>query len=98
MRISILVFFLSTFYLLSQDYFTKRYKPFLNNVESPERFLEYGIGEQHTRHDQIVSYFQRLASVSKRAAITYYGKTHEGRKLTFLIVSSEENLEKLDEI
>ena len=62
------------------------------------QFLEYGIGEQHTRHDQIVSYFKRLASVSKRAEITYYGRTHEGRKLTFLIVSSEENLEKLDEI
>ena len=98
MRISILFFFLSTFSLLGQDYFTERYKPFLNSIESPETFLEYGIGEQHTRHDQIVSYFKRLASVSKRAEITYYGRTHEGRKLTFLIVSSEENLEKLDEI
>ena len=93
MRISILFFFLSTFSLLGQDYFTERYKPFLNSIESPEQFLEYGIGEQHTRHDQIVSYFKRLASVSKRAEITYYGRTHEGRKLTFLIVSSEENLE-----
>ena len=98
MRISILLFFLSIFPLLGQDYFTERYKPFLNSIESPEQFLEYGIGEQHTRHDQIVSYFKRLASVSNRAEITYYGRTHEGRKLTFLIVSSEENLEKLDEI
>ena len=98
MRISILLFFLSIFSLLGQDYFTERYEPFLNSIESPEQFLEYGIGEQHTRHDQIVNYFKRLASVSNRAEITYYGKTHEGRKLTFLIVSSEENLEKLGEI
>ena len=98
MRISILLFFLSILSLSAQDYFTERYKPFLSSIESPEKFLEYEIGEQHTRHDQIVSYFQKLAFSSQRAKMTYYGKTHEGRKLTFLIVSSKENLEKLDEI
>ena len=98
MRTSILLFFLSILSLSAQDYFTERYKPFLSSIESPEKFLEYEIGEQHTRHDQIVSYFQKLAFSSQRAKMTYYGKTHEGRKLTFLIVSSKENLEKLDEI
>ena len=84
--------------LLAQDYFTARYQPFQNTIPSPEAFLEYEIGSQHTRHDQIVAYLQTLASVSDQAQISSYGKTHEGRKLTLLAVSTAENLARLDEI
>ena len=84
--------------LLAQDYFTARYQPFQNTIPSPEAFLEYEIGSQHTRHDQIVAYLQTLATASKKAKISFYGKTHEGRKLTLLAVSTVENLVRLDEI
>lgn len=84
--------------LFAQDYFTARYQPFQRSIASPEVFLEYKIGSQHTRHDQIVAYLQKLASVSNQAQISYYGKTHEGRKLALLAVSTAENLAQLDEI
>ena len=84
--------------LFAQDYFTARYQPFKNSIPSPEVFLEYEIGSQHTRHDQIVAYLQNLASVSNQAQISYYGKTHEGRKLALLAVSTAENLAQLEEI
>jgi hypothetical protein len=84
--------------LFAQDYFTARYQPFQNSISSPEVFLEYEIGSQHTRHDQIVAYLQTLASASNQAQISYYGKTHEGRKLTLLAISSSENLARLDVI
>jgi hypothetical protein len=84
--------------LFAQDYFTARYQPFQNSIPSPEVFLEYEIGFQHTRHDQIVAYLQTLASASNQAQISYYGKTHEGRKLTLLAISSSENLARLDVI
>ncbi|MDC0119661.1 M14 family metallopeptidase [Flavobacteriaceae bacterium] len=81
-----------------QDYFYKKYTPFNQEVSSPASFLGYDIGSQHTRHDLIVSYLEQLAATSNRAQIMPYGKTHEGRKLAFLVVSSPENLSRLPEI
>ena len=63
-----------------------------------ESFLEYPIGSEHTRHDNIISYFKNLALKSDRAILKFYGKTHEGRKLPLLIISSPENISKIDEI
>lgn len=85
------------FSLYSQDYFLEKYKPYDDDIPSPQEFLGYGIGEHHTRHDRIVSYLEQLAEVSDRAQLIDYGKTHEGRRLVILIVSSSENLSKLEE-
>lgn len=82
--------------IFAQDYFLKKHEPFKKSIPSPEEFLEYGIGEHHTRHDLIVAYLEKLAEVSDRATIYQYGKTHEGRKLVILTISSPENLANLD--
>ncbi len=82
----------------SQDYFLKNYEPFNSEIPSPESFLGYGIGEQHTRHDQIVAYFSKLAEISDRASIAVYGETHEHRKLIMLTVSIPSNLKNLDQL
>ncbi len=83
---------------LAQDYFLKRFEPYQSNISTPESFLGYGIGEQHTRHDLIVAYLEKLAEQSSRATLIDYGKTHEGRRLVMLVVSSEKNLDRLEEI
>jgi len=96
-RLLLLVLFCgSTLY--GQDYFFKKFHPFNADIPSPEQFLGYGIGEHHTRHDLIVSYLEKLAEVSDRASIHYYGKTHEGRKLVILTITSPENLSNLDNL
>jgi hypothetical protein len=82
----------------AQDYFFKDKTPFDTNIPSPEAFLGYPIGEQHTRHDQIVSYLMKLAELSDRATIEVYSYTHEKRKLVMLTVSSPENLNNLTSI
>ncbi|WP_394970798.1 M14 metallopeptidase family protein [uncultured Croceitalea sp.] len=79
----------------AQDYFFQKFQPFNSEIPTPESFLGYGIGERHTRHDLIVSYLTKLAEVSDRASIYEYGKTHEGRKLVILTVSSPKNLGNL---
>lgn len=95
----ILAFFLLTSsYLSAQKYFTEKYQPFNSQIESPESFLGYPIGSEHTRHDNIISYFKDLAKNSDRAILRFYGKTHEGRKLAMLVISSPENLKNIDEI
>ena len=82
----------------AQDYFFKKHAPFNKEIPSPEEYLGYPIGFQHTRHDQIVGYLEKLAELSDRATITYYGKTHENRKLVILNVSSPENIVNLESI
>ena len=84
--------------LQGQSYFTEQYKPFDDAIYSPETFLGYEIGSQHTRHDQIVAYLAYLATASNNAQISYYGKTHEGRKLPILAISKQEHLSKINEI
>ncbi|MFK2819683.1 M14 family zinc carboxypeptidase [Flavobacteriaceae sp. LMIT009] len=82
----------------AQDYFFKDKAPFNPDIPSPEEFLGYPIGHQHTRHDLIVAYLQKLADVSDRASIEVYGHTHEKRKLVMLTVSTPENLSNLEAI
>ncbi len=86
----VLLLFCSS-YTYSQDYFLEKYKPFDTSIPSPEAFLGYGIGEHHTRHDLIVAYLEKLAALSDKASMQYYGKTHEGRKLVMLVISTPEN-------
>ena len=85
-------------YSFAQDYFLENFGPYNENIQSPEEFLGYEIGDQHTRHDLILAYFKYLSSVSERANLINYGKSYEGRTLTLLSISSEENLKNLEEI
>ena len=94
----LLFFFLLINSITSQNYFLENHEPYNNSILSPEEFVGYEIGFQHTRHDQIVSYLTYLSSVSDNANLIEYGKTHEGRKLVMLCVSSKDNLEDIDSI
>lgn len=82
----------------AQDYYFKKYQPFDTAIPSPEEFLGYPIGKHHTRHDLIVAYLSKLAEVSDRASIHEYGKTHEGRKLVILTVTTPENLTNIESL
>ena len=74
---SVVVFLTITISVRAQDYFLEVNSRFNPSIPTPEQFLGYPIGEQHTRHDQIVSYLYKLAEVSERATIEVYGHTHE---------------------
>ncbi len=93
-----IVFILASICSFGQDYFYQGQKPFISNIPTPEEFLGYPIGTHHTRHDQIVAYFERLAALSNRANISYYGETYEHRKLIMLTISSANNLGRMDTI
>jgi len=97
-KLTVLALFFTISNSFSQDYFFKDKNPFDSKIPTPEEFLGYPIGEQHTRHDQIVSYLYKLAEVSDRAEIEVYGYTHERRKLVILRVSSPENLSNLEDL
>ena len=97
-KLLIAILLINSFTICAQDYFFGDKKPFNSKIPSPQEFLGYGIGEQHTRHDLIVSYLNKLAELSDRAEIEIYGYTHERRKLVMLRVSTPENLNNLESI
>ncbi|RVT44550.1 peptidase M14 [Rheinheimera sediminis] len=66
--------------------------------QSPQQFFGYPLGEWHLRHDQIQMYFQQLATASDKAQLEVIGYTHEQKPVLQLIVSSAENLKKLEQI
>lgn len=67
-------------------------------VMSPEKFLGYKVGTKFTRHHQIVSYFNTIASQSDRVKIIPYGTTNEGRPLFVAAIGSSENIKNLEQI
>lgn len=67
-------------------------------IPSPEQFLGYPVGDWHTRHDRIVSYFQELARVSPKAHFQIIGYTNERRPQVVLTITSPENYARIEEI
>jgi len=71
----------------------------LAQLKSPDEFLGYGLGARFTPHYRIVNYFNQTASVMPQVMkLEKYGETNEGRELLLAIVSSAENMTRLDEI
>ncbi|MGB5173005.1 MAG: M14 family zinc carboxypeptidase [Eudoraea sp.] len=97
-KIILLFTILCSYTLFSQNYFYEKYQPFDEAIPSPAEFLGYEIGARHTRHDLIVSYLEKLAELSNKATLVEYGKTHEGRKLVLLTISTQENISNLEDI
>lgn len=67
-------------------------------VKTPEAFLGYPIGTQFSRHADVVAYFNHVANNSPMVNYSSYGKTYERRPLTYAIVSTPENLAKIEAI
>lgn len=65
---------------------------------SPDEFLGYELGERFTRHHKVVEYFNHISGMSPKVQLKQYGETYEHRPLLLAIVSSEENMARLNEI
>ena len=67
-------------------------------IPTPESTLGFGIGERHPRHDQVLSYLQKVAVASDRVNIEEMGRTTQFRSQVLLTISSPDNLNNIDEI
>ena len=86
------VFFFSLFFLSG---FQSWGQPL---VKTPDEFLQYPYGSRFTPHHLLVSYFQYVDEVSDHVMLVEYGRTYELRPLIAAIISSPENLNRLEEI
>ncbi len=90
---------IATFQLPAQTtYFFGDNEKFDTTIPSPQSFLGYDIGSQHSLHANVVHYFKALAQSSNKITFREIGKTHEKRPLIILTITAEENHEKLEQI
>ncbi len=68
------------------------------NIPPPEKFIGHQVGEWHLSHDRLYYYMLELAELSDRAVWEEYGRSHEGRPLGHLIISSPENIRNLEQL
>ncbi|MFH5884179.1 M14 family metallopeptidase [Halalkalibaculum sp. DA3122] len=69
-----------------------------SDLQSPEDFLGYKLGAEWTPHYKVMDYIRQVAGASPMVQLQQYGRSNEGRALTYLIVSSEENIGRSEEI
>ncbi|UNY98860.1 zinc carboxypeptidase [Zhouia spongiae] len=68
-------------------------------VKSPSGFLGYELGSYFSRHHQVIDYYKHLArTYPEKIRLEEYGKTYEGRELLLVFISSEENINNLENI
>ncbi len=73
--------------------------PYRAQVPRPETLLGYSVGSQHTMYHQQQQVFDRvLEAAPDRVRTEIIGRTAEGKVMRLLIISSPENLARLDEI
>ncbi|WP_407524369.1 M14 family zinc carboxypeptidase [Lacibacter sp. MH-610] len=89
---------ISTTAIAQQNYFYPNSGSFNPSIPTPEQFLGYAIGAQHTRHDKIVAYFQKLDELSDRITTRIIGKTFEQREQITAVFTSPQNHARIEEI
>jgi hypothetical protein len=65
---------------------------------TPDDFLPHNIGSQFTEHSQLVGYYQHVAANSDRVKLVEFGRTNELRPQILAIVSTPENLRRIEDI
>lgn len=83
---------------VSLTYFLPVNTHYNNVIPVPETFFGHQIGEWHLSHDKLLYYMLELAESSDRAVWEEYARSHEGRPLGQLIISSPENIRNLEQL
>jgi hypothetical protein len=79
-----------TYYLPKSEWDTQ--------VPLPTEMLGYEVGDWHVRPEQLNAYMQLLASKSARIKLETIGRSVEQRPLQQLLISSPDNLKRIDDI
>jgi hypothetical protein len=103
MKKTLIPIFLLTFSLLTNsqvtlDYYMPKGVSYNSSIPTPKQFFGHEIGEWHLTHDKLYYYMLELAKVSDRAVWEEYGRSYENRPLGQLIISSPENIRKLEQL
>ncbi len=79
-------------------YYLPKEVSYNSEIPTPKSILGHEVGEWHVSHDKLVYFFYNLAGYSSRVKVEKYGQTYEYRPLLNVIITSEENHKKLEQI
>ncbi len=65
---------------------------------SPKEFLGYELGDRFTRHHRVVEYYKHVADALPNVEFYQYGETYEHRPLIYVVITSPENFQNLEQI
>ena len=68
------------------------------SIPTPESIIGHQVGELHVSHDKLSHYVKEVSKNSKRVKLVNRGKTYENRVSWLMIITSESNQAKLEEI
>ncbi len=98
----LLIILTSSLNILNAQVGTEYYLPGKKNLNpsiiTPKQFAGHDIGDLHLTHDKLYYYMLELDRLSDRAVWEEYGKSHEGRPLGHLVISSPENIGTLEKL
>src|SRR6056297_2033049 len=69
-----------------------------SEISSPAEFLGYRLGSEFTLHSDVMQYFKYLAENSDRLSLHKYAETYEGRELYYAVVSSDDNMNQINQL
>ena len=67
-------------------------------LKSPSEFLGYELGTRFTPHHKVVAYYEHIAATMPNVVSQHYGKTYELRPLMVAMISSQKNMDQLEQI
>lgn len=67
-------------------------------IQSPKEFLGYELGTRFTRHHRVVDYFKYVSNQLSNVKLQKYGETNEHRPLYISFISSQKNIDNLEQI
>lgn len=97
-KFAVTLLFLFLFSILVQPTPTAAQKDFDPKIPSPQSVIGHEVGEQFTHFFQAEQYYKAMAQSSVRVKLVKYGETNEHRALYLLLISSPENLKRIEEI
>ena len=69
-----------------------------DNIDNPSQFLDFNYGDRVATPEQVTDALNKWSKQSNKLKVVEYAKTHEGRPLHAVFISSPENLNNLDKI
>lgn len=67
------------------------------SIPTPDSVLGFRVGQKAATHAQIEAVFKAIAT-GKRTKLVPYAVTHEGRTLYYMVIASEKNMARIDEL
>ena len=80
------------------DYYLGDLSEYDKSIPTPSSVIGHEVGEFHISHDKLSHYVQEISRASNRVKLVNRGKSYENRTSWLMIITSESNHSRLEEI